>query len=272
MGPRHKSEKRIKKVIRSIAPATLLFTFTAVSTGTVLASDNCRVTLVQTFTSASNTADRHVTSAHKHTKATLAAWQVWGNAYLAKHGHPFVPPKRIQTSLHPVSPKEQDRLFKFACESLPIPTVDLPVLTMLVPEEEDIPPYLPMLAPGLDTPGPVVPTTVAEVMTPTTIYPFQPVFLPPGGFGGGGSTGGVPTTPGSPSTPDVPVTPPDVPVTPPTDTPTPPVLPPDFPPTLPPVIPPDVPPVVVTPEPGSFLLLGTGLAAMVGVLKRRSRA
>jgi hypothetical protein len=123
---------------------------------------------------------------------------------------------------------------KFACETLPLPTYDMLVTTMLVPE--DMPPLLtevPVQTAELTAPpeiGP--PTRDTPPGTVDTGYPgFPPIFVPPGGGG------------------DVPI--------------------------IPVVTPPggggDTPPGEgggVIPEPSTFVLLGTGMAAMWAGRKR----
>ena len=255
MGPRLQRKRRTKKIFRSAASGVLLLSFSALSTGTILASDVCKVTLVQTFTNASNAVERHTSARRIHTKATLAAWQAWGNAYLASHGHPFVPPHRSLAQRHPLSPQEQQRLFKFACESLPMPTVDQPVMTLLEPEE--LPPILgmaPLLVAEADNPPVVAVPPPGEALTGDSPgYPFVPIFAPIGG-----GTGVMPPISGlPPDTGTIPVI-----------GPVPPNVPPDTP-GLPPPPPPPVPIILPTPEPGSFMLLGTGLAAIGALVKRR---
>ena len=268
MGPRLQRKKRTKKIFRSAASGVLLLSFSALSTGTILASDACKVTLVQTFTNASNAAERHTSARRIHTKATLAAWQAWGNAYLASHGHAFVPPHRSLAQRHPLSPQEQQRLFKFACESMPMPTIDQPVMTLLEPEE--LPPMLgmaPMLVAEVDNPPVVAVPLPGEVLTGSSPrYPFVPIFAPIGGGGGVlPPISGLP--PGTGIPPVIVPVPPDIPPGPPGPPPPPPPPPPPGPPPILP--PPPVPVILPTPEPGSFVLLGTGLAAIGALVKRR---
>ena len=219
------------KFARKTAPFLMLVA--ATGTGTVLASDPCKVTLVQKFTSATDSTDHYVAPRHKHTKATLAAWKVWGEAYLAKHGHPYVPPKRPVHSLHPKSPREQQAMFKFACETFEVPTMDLFLTAELTPE--DVPPFitgeeLPVLtAENSIPPVLVAPPTTDTTTTDTPFVPYVPIYPP-----------GIPTGGGSPIPPQVPVLPPVVPPT------------------------PSVP-VSSVPEPSSFFLLGTGMAAILGL-------
>jgi hypothetical protein len=207
-----------------------------ISTGTLLASDPCKVFLVQKLTGAARTAQQHTAAQHKHTKATLAGWERWGKTYLAKHGHPYVPPKRQVATLNPVSQQEQAAALKFACELPQVPTLDTPFTTLLVPDE--IPPFVPD-----------IPTLPAELTFPPEAD------LPPE----------IPAGPGIPGSPGDNAGPP-----PPTYINEPIFFPPERGPisVLPPV---DTPPVAPVPEPGSFVLLATGIAAIVGVRRSTRR-
>jgi hypothetical protein len=253
------------KIFRLAAPFCLLLA--AGSTGTVvLASEGCRVSLVQTLTAATHSAQRHTTPAHKRTKATLAAWEAWGNAYLAKHGHAYVPPKRKVATTHPLSPQVKDALFKFACEALQMPTIDLPVDFQLTPD--DAPPVLPIypmytaesdMPPAPYTPpGAITPHNGGGLGGSPPTIPYTPPFFPPLGGGGGIPPPSTPpeTLPGSPSGPGTPPVPPIIPTGPPVG---------------PPITSP-VPPVLPTPEPSSFLLLGTGITALWAVRKNTKLA
>ena len=234
-------------IVRRAAPLLLLLVVVT-STGTLLASDPCKVFLVQKLTGVARTALQHTAVQHKHTKATLAAWEGWGKAYLAKHGHPYVPPKRQVATLNPVSQKEQEAALKFACELPQVPTLDTPFTALLVPDE--MPPFVPD-----------IPTLTAELT-----YPPE-ADLPPG-------TPGTSDTPGMPGMPGIPGD--DAGPPPPTYINEPIFFPPergplsvpppvDTPPTATPV---DAPPAPV-PEPDSFVLLATGIAAIVGVRRKR---
>jgi hypothetical protein len=224
-------------IVRRAAPLLLLVV--VASTGTLLASDPCKTFVVQKLTGAARSAQQHTAPAHKHTKATLAAWEGWGKSYLAKHGHPYVPPKRPASTSNPGWQKQQEDALKFACELPQVPTVDMPFATLLVPNEA--PPFVPD-----------IPTLTAELT-----YPPE-TDLPPGTS----DTPGTPGTPGDDAGPPPPTyinepiffPPPRGPNSaPPVDTP-----------------PVDTPPAV--PEPGSFVLLATGIAAIVGVRRKRETA
>jgi hypothetical protein len=225
-----------RTVRRAVLLLLLLF---ATSTGTLLASDDCKSYILQTFNEAARSAQRRTTVVRKHTKATLIAWQGWGAAYLAKHGHPFVPPKPKVATLHPMSPQEQDAMFKFACEIPPVPTMDIPLIGLFVPEE--IPPPLPD-----------IPALTAELTAPPELAP------PPGGTPPDVTTpSGGDIGPDSPVFPYVPIFPPGGPVsgTPPGGS------------SIP-------PPIIPTPEPTSFVLFGTGIASLWAIRRnvRRSKS
>jgi len=232
-------------IVRRAAPLLLLVVVT--STGTLLASDPCKLFLVQKLTGAARTAVQHTAVQHKHTKATLAGWEGWGKAYLAKHGSPYVPPKRQVATLNPVSQKEQEAALKFACELPQVPTLDTPFTALLVPDE--MPPFVPD-----------IPTLTAELT-----YPPE-ADVPPG-------TPGTPGTPGKPGTLGTPGG--DAGPPPPRYINEPIFFPPERGPNS--VTPVDAPPGVPTPviappavpEPGSFVLLATGIAAIVGVRRKR---
>src|ERR1700743_3451019 len=165
------------RFVRHAAP--LLLAVVVASTGTLFASDPCKTFVVQKLTGAARTAEQHTAPAHKHTKATLAAWEGWGKAYLAKHGHPYVPPKRPATTSNPGWQKQQEDALKFACEIPQVPTVDMPFTALLVPEET--PPFVSD-----------IPKLTAELTYPPKND------LPPGTPG----TSDTPDTPGTPGTPD----------------------------------------------------------------------
>ena len=191
----------------------------------MFASDPCKDYVLQTFNTAARSARQRTVLVRKHTKATLIAWEGWGAAYLAKHGHPFVPPKPKVDTLHPRSQKEQEAMFKFACEVPPVPTYDTPLTGLLTPDE--IPPL------------PDIPALTAELTPPPELVPPPKVTTPAGGD----------TGPDSPFFPNVPVFPiggGPVSGTPPGG----------------PSVPPVVPPIIPTPEPASFVLFGTGMVAL----------
>ncbi len=197
----------------TILPVFLVFA--AASTGTVLASDNCTVALVRALTDSVHSVDQHTEPVHTHTKATLARWEEWGQLYLAKHGHPYVPPKRKMASSDVPVPGEGRSGFKFECELPPVPTIDLALFDLLPPEEllpipDEVPLEVAVIPPGT----PLVPS--GDIVPASPNYPNQPVFFGPGG---------VP-----PTTNTVPVT-----------------------------------PIGPTPEPGSWVLLATGVMAMFGI-------
>jgi hypothetical protein len=216
------------RTVRRVTPLLLLVV--ATSTGTVFASDPCKDYVLQTFNTAARSARQRTVLVRKHTKATLIAWEGWGAAYLAKHGHPFVPPKPKVDTLHPRSQKEQEAMFKFACEVPPVPTYDTPLTGLLTPDE--IPPL------------PDIPALTAELTPPPELVPPPKVTTPAGGD----------TGPDSPFFPNVPVFPiggGPVSGTPPGG----------------PSVPPVVPPIIPTPEPASFVLFGTGMVALWAMRK-----
>ncbi len=262
------------RTLSRAVPVVLILS--AASTGTLLASDACSIAVVQKLTSVADTIDQHTATSHKHTKETLAKWKVWGDEYLAKHGHPYAPPTRLATS-HVPTPSSGDHVLKFSCEPEPVPEEDSFLGPLLIPGEDappapdvelaradDAPPLLPPGLPGGDTGSgtPVYPSGVTSFpvggvgppagSTPvTTTTPTGPV-VP-----GTPVTPVTPVTPGNPTTPTTPITPviPVVPITP--------IIP-----SLPstPVIPPTTP-VTLTPEPGSWLLMSTGIAGMWALRK-----
>ncbi len=269
------------RTLRRAVPALLLLS--AASTGTLMASDACSIAVVQKFTSVADTLDQHTAKSHKHAKATLAKWKVWGDDYLAKHGHPYVPPSRVATS-HVPTPSNGDHVLKFSCEPEPVPMEDSFLGPLLIPGEtpppapevevaraDEVPPLLTPDLPGGDT-GSGTPGYPSGI----TSFPIGSVG-PPAGITPGTSTTPiipilpvtptVPVSPVSPVTPIVPVTPtvpvtPVIPVTPVVPvspivpvTPVVPVLPSS--PTVPPTT-----PIALTPEPSSWVLLATGIAAM----------
>ena len=224
-----------KRIVRKSVPLGFVF-FAAASTGTLLASDNCGVSLVQRLTDATRAVQQHTGPAHKHTQETLAKWQVWGEEYLAKHGHPYEPPKRKQVASQP--PDQQNANFQFLCDLPPVPE-DVVYETALL-EPGPMPPVLddvPEVTVGQIPPAVVPPATTPTAGPPD--YPAPPLYEVP--------IGGVPVppakTPTTPTTPDQPTTP------------TTPVI-----------------PVGVTPEPGTFALFGTGMAAVMGLRRRMRRA
>lgn len=184
---------RTQKTRRILPVLPVFLLFAAASTGTVLASDTCGIVLVKTLTEAAHAANEHTSVTHKYTKATLTRWQVWGNLYLAKHGHPYVPPKR---SPHRAPDADaQEARFKLECDLPPVPTLDLANFDLLPPEE---------LAPVSENveliPNEVATNDVPRQPTGSNIvgYPGGPVF-----FGPGGSS----TTPSIPNLPPPAVTP-----------------------------------------------------------------
>ncbi len=153
--------------------------FLTASTGTILASDACSVSLVQALTNVTRNVDQRVTPAHRHTQETLARWEEWGNLYLATHGHPYVPPKRKLVVSNPSTPGQRESQFKFECEVPPIDTPDLTLVAELTPEgllpvdgEMDVIPQSPvaLVLPPVPGPGSGFPG-----------YPYSPVLFGPGG-------------------------------------------------------------------------------------------
>ena len=218
--------------VRKVTPL-LVILFGAASTGTILASDSCGISLVQRMTDATRKAREHVGPAHKHTQETLAKWEIWGNEYLAKHGHAYQPPKRRVARNQP--PDQENRVFEFLCDLPPVPELAVWSDGLLDP----------ILAPAIE---PEL-TQVAENGIPPTVIPAPPVdttyygtpvLLVP--------IGGVPvafippvTTPNAPTTPATPVGG-------------------------------GTTPIATTPEPGPVLLLATGVAAVLELRRRRRAA
>lgn len=166
---------RTQKTRRVLPILPVFLLFTAASTGTVLASDTCGLVLVKSLTDAARAADQHTAISHKYTKATLARWQVWGNLYLAKHGHPYVPPKH--PAHHSSDADAQEARFKLECDLPPVPTVDLSNFDLLPPEE------LAAVPENVE----LIPDTIASSDTPRQPtgsnivgYPQGPVFFGPG--------------------------------------------------------------------------------------------
>ena len=199
---------------RALPILPIFLVFAAASTGTVLASDTCGLVLVKTLTDVAHSAQEHTAVHHKYTRDTLTRWQVWGNLYLAKHGHPYVPPKRPAHSS--TDADAQQARFKLECDLPPVPVADLTTFDLLPPEELEETPQtieiLPIVATNDVPPQPVGSSIIG--------YPGGPVFFGPG-------TGGSPA----------------------------------------PLVP-NVPPAV-TPEPSSWLLFATGLAAVSAFAKFR---
>ncbi len=189
---------------------------------------------------------------------------------------------------HPrMNPREARRRVDLACGVLPESSIAPPLISEEQPAEftsAELPPEEVSLLPGFGGPGafltqdsaPVAPIFSSEA-PPSFSGGGVPIYIPP-------FTMPVGTAPGS-TTPPVGTPPVFIPPvgTPPVDTPpvdTPPVL---IPPVLiPPVDTPPVlipPPVVISPpviapvpEPGSLILMLTGLAAAAGVVRRRLAA
>ena len=245
MGPRSFH----KRISRRVLPIIVVLLGTVGVTDAVMAADPCRIMLVRKLTEATEKAGQHVPARRKHTKATLAAWEVWGKEYLAKHGKPFTPPKR-NPDLHPRTPKQFVSELKFACDILPLPTYDIPLTGLLVPLEIPVPPsQLPIQTAELG-PAPRVTTPAADTPVTDTATPFAPIFFAPTGgpipSGPGTPTGGGTTPPGGGGGG-----------------------------TTPPGGGGDTPPggggtVPVVPEPSTFVLLGTGISAAWAMRRRRS--
>ena len=227
------------RFVRRVVPILLLFA--ATSTGTLLASDPCKVFVVP---------DVHWSSALSGAAHHNQRTDTPGRH--CSRGRDGVKPISLNTAipsshrtrkvamLHPMSPKEQDASLKFACEKPSVPTEDTPFTGLLAPEE--IPPFLPdvptltaeLTPPPELFPPPATPTpSGGDTGTESPAYPNIPIFFPP--FGGPGP--GIPL--GSPPKSRHLVS---------------------------------APPIVPTPEPGSFVFLATGVAAMWAVRRNGRRS
>ena len=162
-----------------------------------------------------------------------------GNDYLAKHGHPYQPPKRREPAQQP--PDQANRVFEFLCDLPPVPELAVFSDGLLDPL------LAPVVEPDLDQVAEnTIPPTIIPTLPVANTYYGTPLLLAPIGGVGGGFILPVPpgTNPNAPTTPTTPTTP----------------------------IGGGGTPVATTPEPGSFLLLGTGVAAVLELRRRRRAA
>ena len=194
--------------------------------------------LVQTSAAKHLIAARH--RAHRYVHRKLAALH---------KPKPANKPRVLPARFHRPKMTREEALSRFnlACGDMP---EDMP-LTQMIPEEEPKPDYLAFhnempLEKPID--GPVAENVIPPISTDGGWGPFGG--YPPGlGFGGGGGGGGG-YPPGSP-TPHIPE--------PPTG---------GNPPS-PPGAPPSSPPISPVPEPGSILLMLTGVVGAAGMVRRR---
>jgi hypothetical protein len=154
------------------------------------------------------------------------------------HPRARVLPARLQRPK--MTREEMLRELEFACGELPVDPVELNQTIAFVPT----PDFLTGLAPEDDsTSGPLMPQTGPQGLLASGNNPGGGWFPGTGGgWGGGGGGGGYNPPPGGNGG----------------NNPGPPTLPPG-------------PPTAVTPEPGSLLLVATGMIGVAGALRRRLR-